>query len=88
MKGWDRLRQRAVMQPFILIMQITALLIISLAQPHAAGPGGLPLSTLLYIPVSLAGTSAGMALCQRMSDFQFAKAVNILLIVSGLGFVV
>ena len=85
MKGWDRLRQRAVMQPFILIMQIAALLIISLAQPHAAGP---TLSTLLYIPMSLAGTSLGMALCRRMSDLQFAKAVNILLIISGLGFVV
>nr|WP_294556373.1 sulfite exporter TauE/SafE family protein [uncultured Rhodopila sp.] len=88
MKGWDRMRQRAVLQPFILIMQVAALLIISVEQPHAAGLIGLPPDTLLYIPVSLFGASLGMALCRRMSDFQFARAVNILLIVSGLGFVV
>jgi len=87
-KGWDRLRQRAVLQPFILIMQVAALLIITVAQPHRAVGSGLSLSTLLYIPVSLFGTSLGMALCRRMSDFQFAKVVNIVLMISGLGFVV
>nr|WP_294504331.1 sulfite exporter TauE/SafE family protein [uncultured Rhodopila sp.] len=86
-KGWDRLRQRAVLQPFILIMQVAALLGISLAQPHAAGLTGLPFSSLTFIPISLLGTSLGMALCSRMSDLQFAKAVNVMLIVSGLGFV-
>jgi uncharacterized membrane protein YfcA len=87
-KGWDRLRQRAVLQPFILIMQLATLLIIAATQPQVAGHAGLPLSTLLFIPISLIGTSLGMTLCSRMSDIQFAKAVNIMLIVSGLGFVV
>jgi hypothetical protein len=88
MKGWDRLRQRGVLQPYILVMQLAALLVITVAQPHTGGPTRLTAGTLLFIPISLFGTSLGMALYRRMSDIQFARAVNVLLIASGLGFVI
>jgi hypothetical protein len=52
MKGWDKTRQRAVVQPFILIMQMIALqAIILLGHNRGFGPGDL-----LFIPASLLGT--------------------------------
>ncbi len=87
MKGWDKVRQRAVFQPFILIMQIAALLAISLARRSGAGGLGVSPADLLFVPVSLLGTSIGLLLYKRLSDLQFARAVNLLLIVSGLSFV-
>ncbi len=87
MKGWDKARQRAVFQPFILVMQIAALSIISLARASGAGGVGFGPLDLLFVPASLIGTSLGLALYARMSDRQFARAVNILLVVSGLSYV-
>jgi uncharacterized membrane protein YfcA len=87
MKGWDKARQRAVFQPFILIMQVATLLAISLAHRHGGGSVGFDINNLLYIPASLLGTSLGLALYSRLSDGQFARAVNVLLIVSGVSYV-
>ena len=88
MKGWDKNRQRAVFQPFILITQLMALAAISLA--HRSGPVhlGFPSTNLLFIPASLLGTALGLTLFRRLSDLQFARAVNLLLLVSGTALVV
>ena len=85
LKGWDKARQRAMFQPFILIMQVIALLGIALAQRGAAQPG-FDLTNFLFIPASLLGTMVGLRLYSRLSDLQFGRAVNILLIVSGLSY--
>jgi uncharacterized membrane protein YfcA len=87
MKGWDKARQRAVFQPFILIMQIAALLTISLARRPAGGNAGFDFLNLLFIPASLVGTMLGLMLYRRLTDRQFGWAVNVLLVVSGLGYV-
>jgi len=87
MKGWEKSRQRAVFQPFILIMQVAALLAISVARGAGTGGVGLDPADLLFIPVSLLGTALGMTLYRRISDSQFARVVNALLIVSGLSYV-
>ena len=86
-KGWDKTRQRALFQPFILLMQIAAILTISLAKPWSAADAGFDPRYLLCIPASLLGTAIGMRLFHRLSDTQFARAVNVMLIVSGLGYV-
>ena len=86
LRGWDKARQRALFQPFILIMQVAALLAISLAQGHTMHTVGLDPGTLLCIPGGLLGTQLGMSLYQRLSNRQFATAVNLLLLVSGLSF--
>jgi uncharacterized membrane protein YfcA len=88
MKGWSKSRQRAVIQPFILIMQVAALLGINLFRLPTAGGIGFDITNLLFIPASLLGTSLGLALYKRLSDNQFARAVNILLIVSGVSYLV
>jgi uncharacterized protein len=87
MKGWDKTRQRAVFQPFILIMQVLALMIISLVHRRSTGGLGFDPTDLLFIPASLLGTSVGLALYRRLSDGQFARAVNLLLIVSGFSYI-
>jgi uncharacterized membrane protein YfcA len=88
MKGWDKARQRAVFQPFILIMQVLALITISLLHRGSAGGLGFDPTDLLFIPASLFGTSLGLALYRRLSDGQFARAVNVLLIASGLSYII
>jgi uncharacterized membrane protein YfcA len=87
MKGWSKVRQRAVFQPFILIMQIAALLAIGVARQSVAGGHGFDLVDLLFIPASLMGTSLGLALYARLTDRQFGRAVNVLLVVSGISYV-
>jgi uncharacterized membrane protein YfcA len=86
-KGWDKARQRAVFQPFILIMQVATLMAISFARARTAAGSGFDISTLLFIPASLMGTSLGLSLYRRLSDGQFARAINVMLIVSGLSYV-
>jgi uncharacterized membrane protein YfcA len=88
MKGWDKARQRAVFQPFILMMQFVALGAIGVL--HAKGTPSVAIPPLAWacVPAGLLGTWWGMALFKRMTDIQFAKAVNVLLIVSGIGLLV
>jgi uncharacterized protein len=83
-KGWDKNRQRAVFQPFILILQIAALVLIGMVRSghHIADD---PFS-FVYIPAGLIGTALGLAFYQKLSDKQFSRAVNTLLIISGVGF--
>jgi uncharacterized membrane protein YfcA len=88
MKGWDKTRQRAVVQPFILIMQLTALAAISLARRPDMTSAGFDPNNLLFVPASLLGTSLGFALYHRLSDQQFTRSVNVLLLVSGLSYLV
>ncbi len=87
LQGWHKQRQRAIMQPFILIMQIVALLAIGWAR-HAQTTGQtFEIGTFLFIPASLLGTSLGLLLYQHLTDRQFGRAVNALLIISGLSYV-
>lgn len=84
-KGWNKERQRAMFQPFILIMQVAALTTISLLR-HSAGKVGFDPADLLCVPAALLGTAVGMTLYKRLSDNHFARAVNLLMIVSGISY--
>lgn len=85
-KGWDKTRQRGVYQPFILIMQMLTLVAIYLMRVPAAGAGGkLDGFAYLYVPAALLGTWCGLSFFRRLSNRQFTTAVNLLLILSGLG---
>jgi uncharacterized protein len=85
LKGWDKNRQRGVYQPFILIMQVLGLAAISLAA--AAGPHhglhSIGWGALSYVPAALLGTWCGLGWYRRLSDAQFSRVVNFLLIASG-----
>jgi uncharacterized membrane protein YfcA len=81
MRGWDKLKQRAVYQPYILAMQI-----VTIACLHGHGTRNLhALADLRFIPFALLGSVGGLALYQRMTNRQFHVAVSALLMVSGLG---
>jgi uncharacterized membrane protein YfcA len=88
MKGWDKTRQRAMFQPFILIMQVVALLAIGLLRDRGIGKIGYEISDTLFVPAALLGTALGLLVYRSMSDLQFARAINALLLVSGLSYFV
>jgi uncharacterized protein len=82
MQGWDKVRQRSVIQPFILGMQV-----LTLAALYVTGSTGhsvtIDLSAWIYLPAALFGAMCGLAIFRRLNDGQFALAANLLLIVSG-----
>jgi uncharacterized membrane protein YfcA len=87
MKGWDKTRQRAAVQPLILITQIGALSVISLVRGIDANGTSFDASYLMFIPASLLGTLIGLGFYRRLSDLQFARAVNVMLLIAGLSYV-
>ena len=89
MRGWDKRRQRGIYQPFILLMQVLALLLIQIMRPsvtRSVGPSLVPL--VEFVPVALLGTWFGLAIFRRLSDRTFTLAVNLLLLASGFGLLV
>jgi len=81
MRGWDKLRQRAVYQPYILAMQIVTIVCLRWQTPERAGIG----HDLSLVPFALLGAVCGLAVFRRMSNRQFQVAVSVLLVVSGMG---
>ena len=82
-KGIDPQAQRAIYQPFILLMQIVAIAaLMILAQAHP-GSSHFVVTDLLYMPVALLGTSIGLGLFSRVTESQFKAVVSGMLIVSG-----
>jgi uncharacterized membrane protein YfcA len=87
MKGWDKARQRGVYQPFILCMQPVTLVVIYLMQPSSSPAAQLDWKMLAFVPAALLGACFGLLIFKRLSDRQFAIAVNALLVASGIGLV-
>jgi uncharacterized membrane protein YfcA len=84
LKGWDKDRQRGVYQPFILIMQILALVALTLGAGDARlEPAAVVHNAILYVPATLLGTWCGLGLYRRLNQAHFAAAVNVLLIAAG-----
>lgn len=80
-RGWDKLRQRAFYQPYILVMQL-----LTGGTLLFAGPGGATTGrNLQMVPFALLGAIGGMAVFQRLTQKQFQAVVSALLVVSGVG---
>lgn len=88
LKGWDKQRQRCLFQPFILIMQILALITISISARLQNSDVSFDVTNLFFVPFSLLCTSVGMRLYGALSDRQFKMAVNILLLISGIAYLI
>jgi len=80
-RGWDKVQQRAMYQPFILAMQFVTVACLGWAAP----PQLEALRTADFVPFALLGAIGGFALFRRMTTQQFHAAVSLLLIVSGVG---
>lgn len=81
MRGWDKLRQRAVYQPYILAMQIVTISCLRWQSPIHDSIA----QDLAFVPFALLGAVGGLAVFQRLSQKQFQLAVSLLLAVSGVG---
>lgn len=84
LKGWSKERQRGVYQPFILVLQLAAIALLSLGAVPANRPVSFDPSGLAFVPAMLLGTTIGLALFRRLSDHQFGRLLNMFLIASGL----
>jgi uncharacterized membrane protein YfcA len=79
MLGWDKVVQRSVYQPFILIIQVLTLGALAFADQRTAFNPEL----LTYALPGIAGACLGLHVFRKLTDSQFQKFVNIALIVSG-----
>jgi uncharacterized membrane protein YfcA len=86
-KGFSKERQRGLYQPFILIVQVAALALLS-ALPADIPARHFDFSGVEYLPAMLIGSAWGMACFKGLNDRQFARIVNLLLALSGLSFLV
>ena len=80
MRGWDKVAQRSVYQPYILILQVLTLGGISVI----GGPSGFDEHLIAYALPGVAGAYLGVRVFQKLNDAQFRRLVNLALIVSGI----
>jgi len=83
MRGWDKQQQRAVYQPYILVMQLITIVCL-----HWQAPNVQSVHDLAFVPFALFGAIGGFALYQRMNNKQFHLATSALLLFSGVGLLV
>lgn len=79
MRGWDKVAQRAVYQPYILVMQLAGLGALFLLKPQGAPDPAL----LAYALPGLAGAVIGLRFFRGMTDVQFQRMVHLALVASG-----
>jgi uncharacterized membrane protein YfcA len=79
LRGLPKEQQRAIYQPYILLMQLEALACLGTMTPSR-----IPLETLaFYMPVAMLAAYLGFALFRRMTAAQFNLAFHLLLIAAG-----
>jgi uncharacterized membrane protein YfcA len=79
LRGWPRETARAVYQPFILVAQITTLIIVGFVAADVAGL----LLLVATLPALLAGAWLGWRIYGRLDERRFRQVLAALLIVSG-----
>ena len=82
MRGWDKIVQRAVYQPYILVLQIVALSVITLLRP-----GSIDLGLAAYALPGFAGAVIGMRVFHSLTDLHFYRTVHAALVASGFALV-
>jgi uncharacterized membrane protein YfcA len=83
MRGWDKVVQRSVYQPYILILQVLTLGALSVVSGRSIFTGDV----IAYALPGIAGAYLGLQVFQKLSDVQFQRLVNLALIVSGIALV-
>jgi uncharacterized membrane protein YfcA len=82
MKGVERHHARAILQPYVFVLQVFALGLI-----HAGDPRMFDLAfcrlLILCLPAAMVGSLCGLATYRRLSDMHFRRAVLGVLAVSG-----
>ena len=78
-QGMEKQRQRAIVQPYILIMQLVTLALISSFKPIPS----FRLDHLKFVAPAILGAYIGLSLYARLNTMQFNRIVTLLLLVSG-----
>ncbi len=86
LRGLPKQQVRAIVQPYILVMQVAALAMLAISRPGAFDRGFLVLLGLT-MPVVLPLTLAGVWLYRRLDDGRFRRIALLLLAISGSGMV-
>ena len=73
-------QQRAICQPYILVMQIATLAVLEHVRPGDTGGLG---ELWMFVPVSLLAAAIGFAIFSRMSNAQFRTLLLVVLVSSG-----
>ncbi|MFZ1104965.1 MAG: sulfite exporter TauE/SafE family protein [Hyphomicrobiaceae bacterium] len=79
LQRWDKVTQRSIYQPYILIVQVLTLGALIAVSQRAR----LDAELLTYALPGVAGAVVGRRVFQRLTDLQFQRLVNVALIVSG-----
>ena len=79
-RGWDKVEQRAVYQPYILIMQIIGFAALSLVQHQST----LKPALFAYALPASAGAILGLRVFHALPDLQFQRLINLALVASGI----
>ena len=78
-RGWNKVEQRAVFQPYILMMQLAAFAALAwLAPGHGMDP-----SIVGYALPALGGAVIGLRVFRTLTDAQFQRLIHVALIASG-----
>jgi len=80
LKGLSKIQQRAIVQPFILIMQIATMAYFSKLGILVSGTWTM---YLWCVPAVVAGTFLGLWLFERVDDGKFRRLVLFFLLISG-----
>jgi len=83
MRGWDKVAQRSVYQPYILVLQVLTLGALGVVSGRSILNGDV----IAYALPGMAGAWLGLQVFQKLSDMQFQRLINIALIVSGIALV-
>ena len=80
MRGWSKEAQRAVFQPYILVMQVLALALLEtcVAMPQSRA------ASIVLVPIVVLAAHLGMGVFRKLSNRQFNRLVYVLLAVAGL----
>lgn len=78
--GWEKDEQRAIYQPYILIMQVAVLVVLTAVRPSAS----LRPELLAYSLPALLGASIGLRLYWQLNLAHFNKIVSATLLIAGI----
>ena len=77
-QGFDKERQRSIVQPFILINQIVAIAILSFVRPAAT----ISFETIQYAAPAVLGAYFGLCIFRRLGNSEFNRVVGAALAVA------
>lgn len=84
-RGMGRVALWGITQPYILVMQVAALVLLQWLAPARGQMAGFDVTLLLVAGPAIFGTACGLQLQGLLSERHFARVMNAMLLAAGLG---